>query len=115
MKINFNIGEKIRKFREINKFKAEEVIELLSKYGKPITSKTLYKWERNLITPDLDTLSILCHIYNTSLQELFASPDAKYISIGTYEERFLNMIRGNKNYKKALTLIIKNDLAKEDD
>lgn len=115
MKIDFNIGEKLRKLRAINKLKAVEAIDLLAKYGRPISSKTLYKWEQNLITPDLDTLSTLCHIYNTSLQELFVSPDAKYISIGTYENRFLKMIRGNKNYKKALILILKNDMVMEEE
>lgn len=109
-----NIGEKLRKFREINRFKATEVIELLTNYGKPIIVKTLYKWERGEITPDVDTLKVLCHIYNTSIYELLSNEEAKYISIGTYEEKFLNMIRGNKNYKKALTLIIKNEIIKED-
>ena len=104
---NIILGERLRRLRLSNKFKTSDVVALLENYGKEITIKTLYKWERGDISPDIDTLSILCHIYNTSIQEIFLHPNSKFVSVGSYEERFLEMIRANKNYKKALMLIIK--------
>ena len=104
------IGAKLKELRKINKLSANEACELMAKYNYPICIKTLYKWEQGIVTPDIISLKTLCHIYNTSIEELFVNNNSKFVTVGSFEHKFIQMIRANNNFKKALILIVKNEI-----
>ena len=110
---NFNISEKLKQLRKINKLKISDVVFKLSKYNLSISPKTIYKWEQGNVLININSLIALCNIYNTSIQNFFDDKSSKFISVNALEKNFLNMIRTNENYKKALLLIIKKDIGKE--
>ena len=105
-----NIPEKLKKLRKINKLKIEEVVFRLSKYNLIISPKTIYKWEQGNVLININSLNALCNVYNTSIQDFFDDNTSKFASINALEKNFINMLRSNENYKKALILIIKNQI-----
>ena len=59
------IGENIVKFRKQQNMTQADLANKLS-----FTYQTISSWERGISTPDVDTLTNLCQIFNVSMDEL---------------------------------------------
>lgn len=110
-----DISKKLKKLRKINNLKAKQVVNQMGKYNQPISEKTLYKWEQGSVLIDINSLRMLCHIYNVTIQEFFESDEQKLFSLNILEENFIEMIRENEYFRQALTFIIKTKLYKRED
>lgn len=57
------IGESLRKYRELSGLSVNDVAEVLNQKGITISSKAIYSWETGYRQPDADILLLLCKIY----------------------------------------------------
>lgn len=62
---NFDLGKKISSLRKNNSMTQKELASLLH-----ISDKVISKWELNQSEPDINSLKILSHIFNISINEL---------------------------------------------
>lgn len=60
-----DIGKLLKDYREKNNLTQENVAKYLN-----ISRQAISAWENNLSRPDLETLLLLCNIYNVSLNKL---------------------------------------------
>ena len=95
----------LKKARRQNKLSANDVCYLCAQYGYPIYFKTLYKWENAQSMPDLESLEILCRIYNVRLSDILKNKNSKKYNLSLKESVFIQNIRINKKFKKILLLL----------
>ncbi|MES5943359.1 MULTISPECIES: helix-turn-helix domain-containing protein [unclassified Bacillus cereus group] len=60
-----NLGEQLKKLRELKGFSQEDVAKKIG-----VTRQAVYKWENDKSCPDIDNLILLSEMYNVTLDEL---------------------------------------------
>lgn len=64
------VGNKIMSYRKLNHMTQEELADSLC-----VTRQALSKWELGYTAPSIDTLLILCKVFNTSFEDLLCLHD----------------------------------------
>lgn len=105
-----DIGKRIRKFRTINNLSIKDLQLLMFKYGYHVTTKILYKWEENIVTPNLTCISILCDIFNVTTSSFLQDIAPSKQNMSKQEMNFLITFRTNKLFKKLILLLYKKEV-----
>lgn len=108
------LGDKIHSLRLQKNYSIDDVRFLLLSYEYPVSKKTIYRWEKNEVTPDLKAITVLCDIFKITASNLL---DIRYPSereaMTKYETRFIFALRTNKTFKKILNSIIEKEENKD--
>lgn len=76
----------LKKLREENKLSQQALAEKLG-----ITQQAVYKYERTVIEPDIETLIKLANIFHVSVDYLIGNCDEKpYLDISGYDRQHLD-------------------------
>ena len=73
----FEIGDRLRHFRKLRKLTVSTVSKRLLDYNLIYSNYMIYKWETEVVRPDLETVFALCEIYGTTIHTLL-DDDASY-------------------------------------
>ena len=89
------LGERISKYRKAQALSQEDLANLLN-----VSRQSVYKWESNLSTPELEKLIALSNIFNVSLDELvkgdtpIVSDNSKADSVQTNKKGIVRIVIG---------------------
>ena len=102
-------GSKIKKVRLQNNLSIIDVSKLFLHHSNPVSPKTIYKWERDIVIPDIEQFATLANIYNTTLSGLLDNPKSLSRNLTEHEIKFIEMLRCNDTYKKIIILLSKKE------
>ena len=102
-------GSKIKKIRIENDLSIVDVSKLFLQHSNPVSPKTIYKWEKDIVIPDLEQFATLANIYNTSLSGLLNNQKSLSRNLTEHESEFIEMLRYNATYKKIVVLLSKKE------
>ena len=88
-----NLGEKILKYRKKGNLSQEDLAEKIG-----VTRQTISKWELNITCPDINQASMMCNIFNVSLDEL-----ANNLILARMD---LQEKQGNKRFKVMISIFV---------
>ncbi len=75
------LGDNIRKYRKFIKMTQEELAQKMS-----VTQPNVYRWEKNLVSPSIETLKKLSKVLNVSADGLlFSDKDKRKLRINDKE------------------------------
>ena len=103
----FVLGKKLRRLRVKNCLTVNTLSELLMSHNIKASERTIYRWEKDVSMPDLNTLKILSIIYNVNLNSIFENPESNRLSLTKDEINFIKMFRSNKIFNHIVLLLTK--------
>ena len=97
--MNYEIGSRIRKYREANNITQKE---LAQKIG--VSSSRVSNWEQGLYRPDVDLLSDICTALNVSPSELLdIHLDNEFTA---HERKIISAYRKNTDLQRAVNILL---------
>ena len=98
--MGYEIGTKIRKYREIQKLSQKEFAKKIG-----VSNSRVSNWEQGLNRPDVDILSAICTVLNVSPSELLdvrLSPD----DLNDQERGIITQYRKKPELQKAVNILL---------
>jgi len=98
--VGYEIGTKIRKYREIQKLSQKEFAKKIG-----VSNSRVSNWEQGLNRPDVDILSAICTVLNVSPSELLdvrLSPD----DLNDQERGIITQYRKKPELQKAVNILL---------
>ena len=110
------IAEGLRDRRQELKLSVREAAEYLAR--KPVSTKTIYGWEKAYSQPDADTLMLLCRLYRiTNVLAAFGydEPGKKSNGMTPIEKKLVIAYRRQKKMQPAINKLLDLDVEEEKD
>lgn len=112
------IAEGLRDRRQELKLSVKEVAEYLAQEGKPVSTKTIYGWEKGYSQPDADTLMRLCRFYriaNVLAAFGYDEPEKKSNGLTPIEKKLVIEYRRQKKMQPAINKLLDLDVEEDQD
>lgn len=96
----YDIGSRIRKYREIRGISQKELAERIN-----VSNSRISNWEQGINRPDADIIAALCHALNVSPSELLdvhLSTDV----LSEHERNVINAYREKIELQKAVDILL---------
>lgn len=101
-----NLGENLKNYRIQNGLSIKKLNSLLTSLNFPISSQSIYKWESNKATPDINILNTLANIYNISIS-CFFNNNGKIQSLNNTELKLIEYLHKYKIFRRIVYSMIK--------
>ena len=98
--IKYEIGARIRKFREDRGYSQKELAELIG-----VSNSRISNWEQGVNRPDADILVDLCKTLNVSPSELL-DVHLKDDELNDMERKVINAYRAKKDLQSAVNILL---------
>lgn len=106
-----SIGEKLHSLRLQKEYSIDDLRRMLANFNYPASNKTIYRWERNEVIPDLKAITILCEIYKITVSYLMnIKHNDRTQIISKYETQFLYAFRTNEIYRKLINSVLRKEV-----
>ena len=92
-----NVGEKINNIRKMAGMTQEELAEKMN-----VSRQTISKWEKGISSPDLESVIVLCDLFEISLDDLLKEGE----SVKEEKISLQDMIKINQRNQKQTILLI---------
>lgn len=97
------IAEVLKSFRKSNGYSVEDVRRLLKERYIQVAAKTIYGWESGQSQPNIDTLFILCELYDIrNLLTTFGYSNDKEFHFSRLEEELILSYRKHPEVHHAV-------------
>lgn len=103
-----SLGDKLKILRKQNGYSVKDVSKMLHDVNLPTNEKTIYKWEKNISTPDIKTFNALAMLYNVTVSTFFEENSSLH-SLNIAEYEFISSLRTNDDFKKIIYILTKNE------
>lgn len=98
--MSYEIGARIRKFREANKITQKELAERIGVSGSRVSN-----WEQGLYRPDVDILANICTALNVSPSELLnIHLDSQELT--EHERRIISAYRERSDLQRSVNILL---------
>lgn len=98
--MKYEIGARIRKFREDRGYSQKELAELIG-----VSNSRISNWEQGVNRPDADILVDLCKTLNVSPSELL-DVHLKDDELNDMERKVINAYRAKKDLQSAVNILL---------
>ena len=98
--MKYEIGARIRKFREDRGYSQKELAELIG-----VSNSRISNWEQGVNRPDADILVDLCKTLNVSPSELL-DVHLKDDELSDIERKVINAYRAKKDLQSAVNILL---------
>ena len=98
--MKYEIGARIRKFREDRGYSQIELAELIG-----VSNSRISNWEQGINRPDADILVDLCKTLNVSPSELL-DVHLKDDELNDMERKVINAYRAKKDLQSAVNILL---------
>ena len=98
--MNYQIGVRIRKFREANNMTQKQ---LADKIG--VTGSRVSNWEQGIHRPDVDILANICTALNVSPSELL-DIHININELSAHEQKLLTAYRKHTDLQRAVNILL---------
>lgn len=98
--MNYQIGVRIRKFREANNMTQKQ---LADKIG--VTGSRVSNWEQGIHRPDVDILANICTALNVSPSELL-DIHLNINELSAHEQKLLTAYREHNDLQRAVNILL---------
>ena len=98
--MKYEIGARIRKFREDRGYSQKELAELIG-----VSNSRISNWEQGVNRPDADILVDLCKTLNVSPSELL-DVHLKDDELSDMERKVINAYRAKKDLQSAVNILL---------
>jgi len=98
--MKYEIGNRIRKYREIRKLSQKELAQLIN-----VSNSRVSNWEQGINRPDVDILADICMALNVSPSELLdvrLSPD----NLNDQERKVIKAYRTKTELQQAVDILL---------
>lgn len=98
--MNYEIGSRIRKYREASKITQKQFAELIG-----VSSSRVSNWEQGINRPDVDLLANICTALNVSPSELL---DIKLADseLSAHEHKLITAYRKRQDLQYAVDILL---------
>lgn len=102
------IAKVLKEYRKQNRFSVKDVVCKLENKSIHVAEKTVYGWENGQSQPNIDTLLVLCEIYN--IQDImgtfgYKNPD-KNLQITDFEKKLILNLRKHPEMLDAVKKLL---------
>ena len=101
------IGKKLKKLRIYKNYDIVDIQKQLEKYNVSYSISAIYKWEEGEILPNIETLDILCNIYDCPISYLLEEDYVESKNLTPCEIFLLEQFRYDNTFRKIAELIYK--------
>lgn len=102
------MGQRLKTLRRINHISPERVMEILYKDCKMKYSvAALYKWEENIVEPDIHILLALAYIYQSSVSYIIDDSILELHDLSIQEANMLELYRKDEVFMRIAMLMLK--------
>ena len=98
--MKYEIGARIRKYREDRGYSQKELAELIG-----VSNSRISNWEQGVNRPDADILVDLCKTLNVSPSELL-DVHLKDDELNDMERKVINAYRAKKDLQSAVNILL---------
>ncbi len=98
--MKYEIGSKIRYFRELRKLSQKELASIIG-----VSNSRISNWEQGINRPDADTLVMLCKALNVSADELL-DMDTLKMSLSPDERQVIIEYRNKPDLHQAVHILL---------
>ena len=98
--MKYEIGARIRKYREDRGYSQKELAELIG-----VSNSRISNWEQGVNRPDADILVDLCKTLNVSPSELL-DVHLKDDELSDMERKVINAYRAKKDLQSAVNILL---------
>ena len=104
---NEMIAKGLKELRKQNSLTVHDVVLKLSDKSINVADKTLYGWESGQAQPDVDTLLILCEIYQVDdILSTFGYKENLTINATEYEKKVISALREHPEMVPAINKLL---------
>ena len=104
---NEMIAKVLKELRRKNSLTVHDVVVKLGDKSINIADKTLYGWESGQAQPDVDTLLILCEIYQVDdILSTFGYKENLTINATEYEKKVISALREHPEMVPAINKLL---------
>ncbi len=108
--LNPTIGSILKKYRKLHNMSVDDVSFLLQqKFQYTISNKTIYAWENNQNLPSINTLMILCEIYeipNITKEYNIIQKEPTPLILSIEEREIILRYRSRNYYNSAIRKLL---------
>lgn len=91
---NENIAKTLKEYRKRNHIAVNDVAVHLSEHSQKVSPKTIYGWEAGQSQPDINTLLVLCELYNiTDISAAFGHSKKEDFHMTCQEQELIRRFR----------------------
>lgn len=104
---NNKIAKVLKAFRKKNNYTVNDVALFLEKKDVKVAPKTIYGWESGQSQPDVDTLLVLCELYNiTDILATFGYVEKSTFQLTTLEKELVLEFRKHPPMQDAVRKLL---------